>query len=126
MAARRQRMMEKKKTARIFLAGLTAAAVYLCYLLFRPYLTPILFAWVIAIVFYPLHKQTQRILRSPSGSALASTLLTLLLSVVPLTFLVLAISNELTGLYQSLAARGAGSGGMMPLLLQASERLTSW
>jgi predicted PurR-regulated permease PerM len=119
-------MIERRNAANLLFLGITAAAVYLCFLLFRPYVTPILFASVIAIVFYPLHRYTQRISRSPNVSAFVSTLVTLLLTVVPLTFLLIALSNELTGLYQALAARSAGSGGVTAYLLQGSERLMSW
>lgn len=119
-------MIEKRNAANLLFLGITATAVYLCFLLFRPYVTPILFASVIAIVFYPLHRYTQRVWRSPNLSALVSTLVTLLLTVVPLTFLLLALSNELTGLYQALAARSAGSGGVTAYLLQGSESLMSW
>jgi predicted PurR-regulated permease PerM len=119
-------MMEKKNAATLLLAGITTAALYSCYLLFRPYITPILFASVIAIVFYPLHRYTQRTVRGTTASALISTLVTLLLTFVPLTFLLFAISNELRGLYQDLAARSAGAGGMVAYLLQGLERLTAW
>jgi predicted PurR-regulated permease PerM len=119
-------MMERKNAANLFLLGITAVALYLCYRLFRPYATPILFSSVIAIVFYPLHRYMRRFFRSPSLSAFISTLVTLLLSVVPLTFLLLALSHELTTLYQNLTARSAESGGAIAYLLRSFERLTSW
>lgn len=112
--------------ATLLTAGATAVAVYLCYLLFRPYLTPILFASVIAIVFYPLHRSVQRKFRNTSIGAIISTLVTLLLTVVPLTFLLLAMSNELSGLYQTLAVRTASAGGMSAYLVHAAEKVTSW
>lgn len=118
--------MDRRIASRLVLALFTAAALYACFLLFRPYLTPILFASVVAIVFYPLHRRIRVSLRNASASALASTLITILLIVVPLTFLLLAITNEVTGLYQSLAARSAEAGGIMPYFLHASERLNSW
>src|SRR5262249_34851637 len=123
---RGESMMEKKTAANLLLLGMTAAALYVCYLLFRPYLTPIVFASMIAIVFYPLHHYTQRISRSPSLRALISTLATLLLTVVPLSFLLLALSNELTDLYHDLAARSAESGGVIAYFLRGSERLSAW
>lgn len=119
-------MMDRKNAANLLLLGMTAAALYVCYLLFRPYLTPIVFASMIAIVFYPLHHHTQRISRSPTLAALISTLATLLLTVVPLTFVLLALSNELTDLYHGLAVRSAESGGVTAYLLRGSERLSAW
>jgi predicted PurR-regulated permease PerM len=119
-------MVEKKKQAQLLLAGLTAVSLYLCYLILRPYITPILFACVIGIVFYPLHRHIQRTFRSRNLSALISTLVTLFLSFVPLIFLLFAISNELAALYQSLVARTGGAGGMFEYLLRGSEGVSSW
>src|SRR6516165_10309353 len=118
-------MTETKNVANLLFLAIMATSVYLCFLLFRPYVTPILFASVIAIVFYPLHRYMQRLSRSPNLNAFVSTLVTVLLTVVPLTFLLIALSNELRGLYQALAARSAGSGGITAYLLQSSEHLMS-
>src|SRR5262245_26915105 len=119
-------MMERKNMATLLIAGATAVALYVCYLLFRPYLTPILFASVIAIVFYPLHRSVQRKFRNTSVGAIISTLVTLLLTVVPVTFLLLALSNELSGLYQALAVRTAGAGGTTAYLVHSAERVAAW
>lgn len=119
-------MTERKNTATLLLVGVTVVALYVCYLLFRPYVTPILFASVIAIVFYPLHKGIQRVFRNRNIGALASTVVTLVLTVVPLTFLLLAISHELTDLYRSLATKSADAGGVIAYLLHGSEKVVSW
>ena len=119
-------MIERKDTATLFLAGVTAIALYLCYLLIRPYTTPILFASVIAIIFYPLHRRTQQMFRGRNLSAAISTFATLILTVVPLTFLLVAISHELSDLYQSLATKSAGSGGVLAYLLHGAEKIISW
>jgi len=115
-----------KNTATFLLIGITAGALYLCYLLVRPYAAPILFALVVAIVFYPLHRYSQRIFPNRSASALLTTVATLLFTIVPLTFLLIAISNELSGLYHSLAVKSAGAGGVTAYLLRSSERMTAW
>lgn len=119
-------MMEKRNSATLFLAGVTAAMLYVSYLLIRPYATPILFASVIAIIFYPLHKRMHRMVRGRNLSATISTLATLVLTVVPLTFLLVAISHELSDLYQSLATKSAGSGGVLAYLLHGAEKIVSW
>jgi predicted PurR-regulated permease PerM len=119
-------MMEKRDSATLLLAGVTAVALYLCYLLIRPYATPILFASVIAIIFYPLHRRTQQIVRHRNLSAAISTAATLILTIVPLTFLLVAISHELSDLYQSLVTRSADSGGVLPYLLHGAEKIVSW
>lgn len=62
-------MPDRKNIATLLLAGATAIALYACYLLFRPYITPILFACVIAIVFHPLHRVVLRVLPRQNVSA---------------------------------------------------------
>ena len=120
-------MPDRKTVASLLLAGTTAIALYACYLLFRPYITPILFACVIAIVFYPLHRGVRRAFRRQNLSAAISTVLTLLLGIVPLAFLLIAVSNELSDLYQSLAMKnGSGSGGLAAPLFTGSEKIMSW
>jgi len=115
-------MMEKKNYAQLVLIGLTAAILYLCYLILRPFITPILFGCVIGIVFYPIHVYIKRIVGGTNGSAALSTLVTLLFTIVPLGFLVVAISNELA----DLAARSGGATGMLAQLLRSVDGVISW
>lgn len=116
-------MMDKKNSAQVVLLALTAAVLYVCYLLLRPFTTPILFGCVIGIVFYPLHAYIKKLFHNASGSAAVSTFLTLILTMVPLAFLLVAISNELNDLYHDLAARSGGAGGMLTQLLRAIDKL---
>jgi predicted PurR-regulated permease PerM len=112
--------------SRLFLLALTLVALYLCYVLFRPYAGPVVLAVVIAIVFHPLYSYFLRRFRKPNSSALVSTLTTLVITVVPLVFVGIAISGELSSLYQSLAARSAGRGGIASYFFQGIEEMISW
>lgn len=116
-------MMDKRNSAQMVLIGLTAAVLYVCYLLLRPFTTPILFGCVIGIVFYPLHAYVKKFFHSANGSAAVSTLLTLILTTVPLAFLLVAISHELNDLYHDLAARSGGAGGMLTQLLRTIDNV---
>lgn len=120
-------MIARKNAGALLLAATTALALYICYLLLRPYATAILFASVVAIIFHPLHKKgTQKIFRSDNVSALVSTALTLAFTVVPATFLLLASSKELTGLYQSLTTSGGGTGSLLSVMLRSFETVVAW
>jgi predicted PurR-regulated permease PerM len=119
-------MMDKRNNAQLVLVGLTAAVLYVCYLLLRPFTTPILFGCVIGIVFYPLHAYVKRFAHSATASAAVSTLLTLIVTMVPLAFLLVAISNELTDLYHDLAAKSGGAGGVLTQLLHVIDRAVTW
>jgi predicted PurR-regulated permease PerM len=63
----------KNRAGLIFLLGLTAVALYLCYVLIAPFLKPILFSAVLAILFYPFHSHILRWIRNRNASALLST-----------------------------------------------------
>jgi len=119
-------MTNKKNAATLVLLGLTVVALYLCYLLFRPYARPALFAGVIAIVFQPLHRYVQRKIRNRNAGAFVSTLATFFLTAVPLSLLLVAITRELSDLYSSFAMKSARSGGMLNYLLQGLENIVSW
>lgn len=119
-------MRDRPNLATLLLVALTAASLYLCYLLFRPYAGPILFALVVAIVFHPLHRFSQRIIRNRSGAALVSTLAAVILTAVPLFYLAVAVSHELSGIYKEMTARSAAGGGPVVYALQWLQRAAMW
>jgi predicted PurR-regulated permease PerM len=119
-------MRTRPTIATMLLAVLTAASLYLCYLLFRPYAGPILFALVVAIVFHPLHRFSHRIFRNRSGAALVSMLVAVILTAVPLSYLAVAVSHEVSDLYKAMAARSAGDGGLAAYAVQWLQRAALW
>ena len=119
-------MRNNRDAATALLLALTALFLYLCWMLFRPYAGPIIFAAVIAIIFHPVHRYSLRIFRNRNAAALASTLATMFVAAVPIYFLGRAVSHELTDLYRSLATRSAPEGGLSASALHAVERLVAW
>jgi predicted PurR-regulated permease PerM len=119
-------MMARKRVTIIFLSAMTAIALYFCYLLFRPFLSPLLSAAVIAVVFYPVHTQIQRRVRSPSLAALLSTLIVVSLIVVPAGAVVLAIKGEVTDLYNLISEKTTESGGLSPFISGLLQRPLQW
>ena len=119
--------IERKQAATtIFLLALAAAALYFCYLIARPFLSPIFLAVMIAIVFHPVHVRIQARVRSRNTAALISTFLVLFVVVVPAVGLGVVVSQEITGLYQLLNQRSAEQGGWNPYVMHAMERLLGW
>ena len=114
--------MVKRRVTIIFLSAMTAVALYFSYLLFEPFLKPLLSAMVIAVVFFPINVEIQQKLRRPSLAALASTLIVVLLVIVPAVAIVLAIKSELAHLYQLIEQKTSESGGFSPYLTQLLER----
>ena len=118
--------MVKRRVTVIFLLTITAGALYCCYLLFQPFLRALLSAVVVAVVFFPVHVRIHRIIRNPSLAALASTVIIVLLIIVPATAIILAIRKEVAGLYTLIDQKSAESGGLSPYLGQLLERPVQW
>jgi len=119
-------MERKQATTTIFLLALAALALYFCYIIARPFLSPIFLAVMIAIVFHPVHTRVRMRIRGRNAAALISTLLVLVILVVPAIGLGIVVSREVTGLYQLLSERSAEQGGWNPYVMHAMERLLGW
>jgi predicted PurR-regulated permease PerM len=74
-----------------------AAALYLCWLMLQPFVNVLLWASVLTVVFYPMHRRIRARLQSATAAAAASTLLVLILILVPVTVLTIAVVRELSG-----------------------------
>jgi predicted PurR-regulated permease PerM len=109
-----------------FLLTLAALALYLSYLVAKPFLNSILAAVVLAITFYPLHARIISLVSRPNLAATISTLLVMLVVAIPAVFLSAVVTSELADLYQSLSEKSAAQGGLSAYfmhLLEAPLRL---
>src|SRR5437762_2595971 len=118
--------MVRKRVTVTFLLTVTAVSLYFCYLLFQPFLKPLLSAVVIAVVFFPVHERIHRVLHSPSLAALASTIVVILLIIVPAIAIILAIKEEVAGLYTLIDEKSSESGGLSPYVSHLLERPMQW
>ena len=80
----------------------TAIALYLCWLMLRPFIGVLAWAVVLVIVFYPVHQRLATRFKRPGLSALISCVLVVLLAVLPLTVLTIAIAEELAKVIPNL------------------------
>ena len=80
----------------------TAIALYLCWLMLKPFVVVLEWATVLVIVFYPVHQRLRDKIRRPGLSALISCLLVIVIVLVPLTFLIVTLASELAGTAQNL------------------------
>ncbi len=119
-------MRDGLNTTTVLLTGLTAVFVYLCYLLFRPYAGPILFALVLAILFHPLHRYSLKLVHNRNAAALISMFLAVVLAGAPLFYLAVVTRHELADLYRLLALRSADAGGVTAYLIQVLQRGAAW
>lgn len=77
------------KTALLFLI------IYACFLIFKPFLVPVVWAIIIAVVFYPLHLKLSRLIgnRSKMSSLLISIILVAILIIPTIIFLDLLVDS---------------------------------
>jgi predicted PurR-regulated permease PerM len=100
---------------------LTGIALYVCWLMLRPFIDVLGWAAVLVIVFYPIHKRLAARIRRPGVAALTSSLLVLMLFVAPLGLLIATLANELTGAAQNFPARVAAlQQAQAPLIMKVS------
>ncbi|HET6893352.1 MAG TPA: AI-2E family transporter [Pyrinomonadaceae bacterium] len=98
-------MPERKRQVRwIALIAVTAIALYLCWLMVKPFVGVLGWATVLVICFYPVHKIIERRLKRSSLSALLSCVLVIITILVPVVLLTIAVVRELSGAVQNLQA----------------------
>ena len=83
----------------------TALALYLCWLMMRPFIGVLAWAVVLVIVFYPVHHRLQTRFKRPGLPALLSCVLVVLLAVLPLTVLTVAVAEELSSALPNLPSQ---------------------
>lgn len=91
-------MREQIHQARwIGILAATGIALYLCWLMLRPFITVLEWAVVLVILFSPVHKRLAQKVKRRGLSALLSSVLVIIILVLPVTFLTIALANELAG-----------------------------
>ena len=81
-----------------------AIALYLCWQMLQPFVNVVLWATVLAVVFFPLHTRIRERVGSPAGAAVLSTLLVVVLILLPASFITIAVVKELAGAADNLQA----------------------
>lgn len=86
-----------------FFLAILSIAIILAVLIFLPYLSPLVLAAAIAVVFYPLHRKVLaswfKNRENSSVGALITLVIIAVIIFVPLTFIIVSISNEVRDLY---------------------------
>jgi predicted PurR-regulated permease PerM len=95
------------------------ALAFLCVLVMRPFLSPALWAVILAYVTWPLYRRL-RIPFRDYGNAAASlmTLLVAAVAITPVFWLLILIQRELVDVYQSFTAYLAQGPHALPLVVQ--------
>ena len=115
-------------TGLITLGVVLAIALYICWLMVQPFVNVILWAAVLAVVFFPLHRRIRLRIASPSGAAILSTLLVVVLILLPATFITIAVVRELAGAADNLQAgvQQLSSGTEIPVVGWVLDRARAY
>jgi predicted PurR-regulated permease PerM len=81
----------------VALIAVLLAALYVCWLMFQPFFNVLLWAAVLCVVFYPMHRRILLRTRKPTLAAACSTLLVILFILLPVTLVTIAVVRELGG-----------------------------
>jgi predicted PurR-regulated permease PerM len=85
------------------LIAMLACAMYLCWQILQPFMSVLLWAAVLAVVFAPAHARINARIGRPALAAAVSTLLVIVTILAPITFFTVAVVNEARSLAASLA-----------------------
>ncbi len=94
--------MEREKIYLLFFLALITFFFLTALLILLPFAVPILWAIVVGIVLYPVHKFFKGFLRSDTLSALATSLLVLLFMIVPLSVVSVLLLEQMIDLTQKV------------------------
>jgi predicted PurR-regulated permease PerM len=81
---------------------------------------------MIAVVFHPIHVRVRARIRGRNAAALISTILVLIVLIVPAIGLGVVVSKEVRGLYELLDTRSAQQGGWNPYAMHIVDRVLGW
>jgi predicted PurR-regulated permease PerM len=92
--------MKREHIFLIFILFLAFLSIYLLYQILSPFLSSIIWAILLAMVFYPLFQKLQRVLKKREVfSAIIMTLLVLIIIVLPFTLLLVSLASEVVDVY---------------------------
>jgi predicted PurR-regulated permease PerM len=92
--------MKREHVFITFIIFLTFLSIYLLYQILLPFLSSIIWAILLALVFYPIFQKLQRILKKREIlSALIMTLLVFIVIVLPFTLLLASLASEVVDVY---------------------------
>ena len=115
--------MYSRRTTLWFLGILTLFVVVAAFVITRPFLRPLAFAIVLAVIFHPIHQRILTWTKRRSGlAALLSTLTLLFVFGVPIFILISLAANEAVSAAQYLTRKSAAEGGFTLFLTTLAER----
>ncbi len=98
--------MGNQRLQYVFFLVITVIAFVLFFVIIRPYVSVLVLAGSLAIIFHPLYRQFQHLTHNEGVAATVTVFLVALIVFIPLTFLAVRVSNEVPQIYASLSGNG--------------------
>jgi predicted PurR-regulated permease PerM len=99
--------MSRKEIFGWFFIAIFLYLFYLFFQLIKPYLIPLFWAAILALVLYPVHEKLTRLMKNRAGlSSVLMTFLTVALVIVPIFMLITSLSIEMFDVYNSAKSKG--------------------
>jgi predicted PurR-regulated permease PerM len=115
-----------KRLSFVFLLLLTAAALFLSFLIARPFLTPMVTAALLAVAIYPIYASLLRVVRNRNATALLAAVGVLIALLLPTVFIVNTVANETKLLYEWLSEQSSGGAGWEDYFTRLTDRPVAW
>jgi predicted PurR-regulated permease PerM len=124
LEVRKESQFQEQRFAHWALLALTAGALYLAYIIYRPFLKVLFLALVLTIAFWPLDRWIARRVRSNTARALITTVSVVFVIMLPLFFISFNLVSEAAGIYGFVTQKTAGNwSGHFAWLTEAVERI---
>jgi predicted PurR-regulated permease PerM len=98
--------LDERRRSYLALLVLTAVALAIAYIIYRPFLTSLFLAVVLSVAFLPVHEWISRRVRGNTWAALTTTLAVVLLIMLPLTYVSIKLVSEAASLYNYISQHG--------------------
>jgi len=91
--------VQERRVSYWALLVLTAGALYIAFIIYRPFLKALFLALVLTIAFWPVHRWISKRIQSGTVRALVTTLAAILLIMLPLMLISLRLLSEAVSFY---------------------------
>jgi predicted PurR-regulated permease PerM len=115
----------EKKSSYVALLVLTAGALYVAYIVYRPFLKALFLALVLTIAFWPVDKWIAKRVRGHTATALLTLAAVVLVIMLPLLFISFRLVSEAASLYGFITQQVSGNwSGHSALLTDTVQRVS--
>ena len=92
--------MEKQEVKKYLIVVVLLVIAYLAYLIIKPFLTAILTSFVLAYLFYPLHKKLSKLTKNEIISASITIIIIIIITLLPMVYISNALVKESLNIYK--------------------------